>query len=111
MRRRNTGSAERRVQKIKRKVGRKRTSLALAADLRQRNKTLTRELKEERDQRKVPGSWALFFSERRLTSGALLCDPAILVRQSRGDTCYNAWIMAETKAREIDTDRPLRAGD
>jgi two-component system NtrC family sensor kinase len=53
MRRRNTGSAERRVQKIKRKVGRKRTSLALAADLRQRNKTLTRELKEERDQRKA----------------------------------------------------------
>jgi hypothetical protein len=27
------------------------------------------------------------------------------------DTDYNAWIMAETKAREIDTDRLLGVGD
>lgn len=53
MRRRNTGSAERSVQKTKRKVGRKCAAPTLTADLQQRIKTLTRELKEERDQRKA----------------------------------------------------------
>ena len=53
MRRRNTGSAERRIQKTKRKVERKRAAPTLTADLQQRIETLTRELKEERDQRKA----------------------------------------------------------
>ena len=45
------------------------------------------------------------------SAAALLCDPGYSCLPVEWvDTDYNAWIMAETKAREIDTDRLLRAG-
>jgi len=51
MRRRNTGSAERRVQRNKRKVGRKRAAPTLTADLQKRLAQRTRELDEALQQR------------------------------------------------------------
>ena len=53
MRRRNTGSAKRRVQKNKRKVGRKRAAPTLTADLQKRLAQRTRERDEALEQQKL----------------------------------------------------------